>query len=155
MADLKFGHYTSLGHIMRIESKAPTRVDLAGGTLDIWPLYLFHPGALTINAAISRYAHCAIETHPAGDQRIKLVSVDTSKSESFPSFAALVRAKHYRLPLLAEIVKFFRPEGGFTLTTNSEAPAGAGIGGFRATARPLFAAARPVTRARGRTPAWL
>jgi len=34
MADLKFGHYTSLGHIMRIESKAPTRVDLAGGTLD-------------------------------------------------------------------------------------------------------------------------
>ena len=40
---------------MRIESKAPTRVDLAGGTLDIWPLYLFHPGAVTVNAAITRY----------------------------------------------------------------------------------------------------
>src|SRR5258708_132673 len=146
MADLKFGHYTSLGHIMRIESKAPTRVDLAGGTLDIWPLYLFHPGALTINAAISRYAHCAIETHPTGDQRIKLVSVDTSKSESFPSFAALVRAKHYRLPLLAEIVKFFRPEGGFTLTTNSEAPAGAGIGGSRAIAGATFPPPEGFTR---------
>src|SRR5215472_2231073 len=103
---------------MRIESKAPTRVDLAGGTLDIWPLYLFHPGAVTLNAAISRYAHCVIETHPANDSRIKLVSLDTNRSESFPSFAALVRARHYRLPLLAEIVKFFRPEGGFTLTTN-------------------------------------
>jgi D-glycero-alpha-D-manno-heptose-7-phosphate kinase len=46
---------------MRIESKAPTRVDLAGGTLDIWPLYLFHPGAVTVNAAITRYASCVIE----------------------------------------------------------------------------------------------
>ena len=51
---------------MRIESKAPTRVDLAGGTLDIWPLYLFHPGALTINAAITRYASCVIETRGVG-----------------------------------------------------------------------------------------
>src|SRR5258707_2220130 len=127
-------------HIMRIESKAPTRVDLAGGTLDIWPLYLFHPGALTLNAAISRYAYCTIETHPAGDSRIKLVSQDTNRSESFPSFIALVRAKHYRLPLLAEIVKFFRPEGGFTLTTNSEAPAGAGIGGSSAMAVAICAA---------------
>jgi D-glycero-alpha-D-manno-heptose-7-phosphate kinase len=125
---------------MRIESKAPTRVDLAGGTLDIWPLYLFHPGALTLNAAISRYARCVIETHPAGDARIKLVSLDTNRSESFPSFAALVKAKRYRLPLLAEIVKFFRPEGGFTLTTNSEAPAGAGIGGSSAMAVAICAA---------------
>ncbi len=125
---------------MRIESKAPTRVDLAGGTLDIWPLYLFHPGALTLNVAISRYAKCIIETHPAGDEGIKLVSLDTRRSESFSSFAKLVRAKRYRLPLLAEIVKFFRPSGGFTLTTNSEAPAGAGIGGSSAMAVAICAA---------------
>ena len=56
---------------MRIESKAPTRVDLAGGTLDIWPLYLFHPGAVTINAAVTRYASCVIETHARGDQKIR------------------------------------------------------------------------------------
>jgi D-glycero-alpha-D-manno-heptose-7-phosphate kinase len=119
---------------MLIESKAPTRVDLAGGTLDIWPLYLFHPGALTLNAAISRYAQCVIDSHSPEDPRIKLVSLDTGRHESFPSFVSLVRAKRYRLPLLAEIVKFFHPEGGFTLTTNSEAPAGAGIGGSSAMA---------------------
>src|SRR5947209_5895476 len=56
---------------MIIESKAPTRVDLAGGTLDIWPLYLFHPGAVTVNAAISRYASCVIETN--GYRGIRLV----------------------------------------------------------------------------------
>src|ERR1700730_18637923 len=125
---------------MRIESKAPTRVDLAGATLDIWPLYLFHPGALTINAAISRYAKCMIETRATADQAIKLVSLDTQRSESFASFAHLVSAKRYRLPLLAEIVKFFRPEGGFTLTTDSEAPAGAGIGGSSAMAVAICAA---------------
>jgi len=38
---------------MIIEATAPTRVDLAGGTIDIWPLYLFHPGATTVSAGMS------------------------------------------------------------------------------------------------------
>jgi D-glycero-alpha-D-manno-heptose-7-phosphate kinase len=125
---------------MRIESRAATRVDLAGATLDIWPLYLFHPGAVTVNAAITRYATCVIETAPPDDKRIKLVSRDTRREESFASYDALARAKRYRLPLLAEIVKYFHPEGGFTLTTDSEAPAGAGIGGSSAMAVAICAA---------------
>ena len=125
---------------MIIESKAPTRVDFAGGTLDIWPLYLFHPGAVTVNAAISLYASCVIETHPSGDNRVKLISRDTRREESFASFSALVKTKRYRLPLLAEIVKFFEPQGGFTLTTDSQAPAGAGIGGSSAMAVAICAA---------------
>src|SRR6266403_5444228 len=125
---------------MRIESKAPTRVDLAGGTLDIWPLYLFHPGAVTVNAAITRYASCRIETLALGDNRIRLISRDTQREESFASFAELVQGKRYKLPLLAEITKFFQPRGGFTLTTDSEAPAGAGIGGSSAMAVAICAA---------------
>src|ERR1700682_1598323 len=125
---------------MLIESKAPTRVDLAGGTLDIWPLYLFHPGAVTVNTAISRYASCVIETHDGNNGRINLVSRDIKCEESFASFSALVKGKRYRLPLLAEIVKFFQPAGGFTLTTDSEAPAGAGIGGSSAMAVAICAA---------------
>ena len=125
---------------MRIESKAPTRVDLAGGTLDIWPLYLFHPGAVTINAAITRYASCVIETHARDDQKIRLVSRDTKREENFVSLEALIKAKRYHLPLRAEIAKFFAPQGGFTLTTDSEAPAGAGIGGSSAMAVAICAA---------------
>jgi D-glycero-alpha-D-manno-heptose-7-phosphate kinase len=125
---------------MRIESKAPTRVDLAGSTLDIWPLYLFHPGAVTVNAAISRYASCVVETLPPADDRIRLVSLDTNRAESFQSLQHLFHARHYKLPLLAEIVKFFHPQGGFSLTTNSEAPAGAGIGGSSAMAVAICAA---------------
>ncbi len=132
---------------LKIESRAPTRVDFAGATLDIWPLYLFHEGAVTVNAAISRHASCVIETRTESDPRIQLVSRDTRRKESFASFDALCRAKRYRLPLLAYLVRHFRPACGFILTTDSEAPAGAGIGGSSAMAVAICAALDRLTAA--------
>lgn len=117
---------------MRIEARAPTRVDLAGGTLDIWPLYLFHSGAATINCAITLYASCTIET--LRGREIVLASRDTGRAERFASMEALSRARRHRLPLLAELVRFFGPRVGLRLTTDSQAPAGAGIGGSSAIA---------------------
>ncbi len=134
---------------VRIEARAPTRIDLAGGTLDIWPLYLFHEGAVTVNCAISRYASCVIETRPGrqGAKRIILTSRDTHRRESFASLAALGRARHYRLPLLGHLVRLFRPRTGLALTTDSEAPAGAGIGGSSAMAVAICAALDRLTGA--------
>jgi D-glycero-alpha-D-manno-heptose-7-phosphate kinase len=140
---------------VRIESKAPTRIDLAGGTLDIWPLYLFHEGAVTVNCAITRYASCVIEAAPAKSRRIVLVSSDTKRMEIFASLEALVRARRYKLPLLAHLVRFFRPSGGFTLTTDSEAPAGAGIGGSSAMAVAICAALDRLTGAGLRREDWI
>ena len=42
-------------------------MDLAGGTLDLWPLYLFHPGAVTVNMGVNIMTHCRITptTSPA------------------------------------------------------------------------------------------
>jgi len=34
------------------EASAPARIDLAGGTLDLWPLHALHPGSVTVNVAI-------------------------------------------------------------------------------------------------------
>jgi len=136
---------------MRIDSKAPTRIDLAGGTLDIWPLYLFHEGALTVNCAITRYASCRIETHRG--PRITLVSRDTRRSETFASLTALARARRYRLPLLAHLVRYFQPRSGFTLTTDSEAPAGAGgPGAVAACSERPQAINEPATIAASRCP---
>jgi D-glycero-alpha-D-manno-heptose-7-phosphate kinase len=140
---------------VRIESKAPTRIDLAGGTLDIWPLYLFHEGAVTVNCAITRYASCVIETAPEKSRRIALVSRDTKRKETFSSLEALSRAKSYKLPLLAYLVRFFRPSVGFTLTTDSEAPAGAGIGGSSAMAVAICAALDRLTGAGVRLEDWI
>ena len=130
--------------MLRIEARAPTRIDLAGGTLDIWPLYLFHPGAVTVNCAIARHASCVVEGAPDASGRIRIESLDTHRQEEFASLGALAGAARYRLPLLANLVKFFLEcsgeSDGLTLTTNSEAPAGAGIGGSSAMAVAICAA---------------
>ncbi|MEK7406603.1 MAG: GHMP kinase [Acidobacteriota bacterium] len=112
---------------MKITAKAPCRVDMAGGTLDIWPLYLYHPGAVTLNFAVDRYARCVLETRP--DRRIVFDSKDLGGRQEFESLEALQRARQYRLPLLAYLVRHFAPETGFELHTESEAPPGAGIAG--------------------------
>jgi D-glycero-alpha-D-manno-heptose-7-phosphate kinase len=110
-----------------LASSAPTRIDLAGGTIDIWPLYLFHEGASTLNAAISLRAHAAIEARTDG--ALELRSIDTNRS---------VRAAHWSdldgrgdLALLALLARHFRLENA-TLTTRGESPAGAGIAGSSA-----------------------
>jgi D-glycero-alpha-D-manno-heptose-7-phosphate kinase len=115
-----------------IESSAPTRVDLAGGTIDIWPLYLFHPGAATVNFATSLRAHCRIETRDDG--RIVLESHDRKVAfeTELASLEDLIREE--RLELISKLVHFFKPTTGFHLTANSEAPAGAGLGGSSALA---------------------
>ena len=116
--------------LMRITSKAPCRVDLAGATLDIWPLYLFHESPVTVNFAINRYTFCAIDTHPG--TQIILRSKDLGVEETFESLAHLRAAKRYRLPILARLIRYFGPDSGFTIESASEAPAGAGISGSSA-----------------------
>jgi D-glycero-alpha-D-manno-heptose-7-phosphate kinase len=115
---------------MKISSQAPCRVDLAGSTLDIWPLYLFHEGAVTVNFAVDRYTSALIEPRPGA--QITFRSTDLNRDASYSSLDELLAAKKHVLPLAAEIVRFFRPEGGFHLETGSEAPAGAGISGSSA-----------------------
>jgi D-glycero-alpha-D-manno-heptose-7-phosphate kinase len=115
-----------------IESSAPTRVDLAGGTIDIWPLYLFHPRAATVNFATSLRAHCQIKTRDDGqivlESRDRKVAFETQLA----ALEDLVREE--RLELISKLVHFFKPTTGFHLIANSEAPAGAGMGGSSALA---------------------
>lgn len=112
---------------MHIRSQSPCRVDLAGGTLDIWPLYLHHENAVTVNFAVDRYTSCDLKTRT--DRAIHLSSLDLGRQESFASLDELRSAPKYKLALLAEVVRFFAPTTGLDLVTNSEAPAGAGISG--------------------------
>jgi D-glycero-alpha-D-manno-heptose-7-phosphate kinase len=115
-----------------IESSAPTRVDLAGGTIDIWPLYLFHPGAATVNFATSLRAHCQIKTRDDG--RIVLESRDRKVAFETELAALEDLIREERLELISKLVHFFKPTTGFHLTANSQAPAGAGMGGSSALA---------------------
>lgn len=112
---------------MIIESSAPTRVDLAGGTIDIPPLFLFHEGASTVNFAVDLLAKCRIETR--ADDVIVLESID--RGIKFETSLGEIKDLYNepRLELLSKLVYFFNPETGFTMTTESQAPAGAGLAG--------------------------
>lgn len=111
----------------QIRASAPTRIDLAGGTLDIWPLYLFHDRAQTLNAAISLRAHAEITGRTDG--RLRLESLDTSKVVEVPGWQDLDDA--LGLPLLSRLARFFQADN-LTLRTRGESPAGAGIAGSSA-----------------------
>ena len=112
---------------MDVSASAPTRIDLAGGTIDIWPLYLFHAGAQTLNVAISLRAHVHVASRDDG--RVVIRSLDTNRSVDAPDWTAL--AGDGELSLLARLLRFFRA-GGLTMTTRCESPAGAGIAGSSA-----------------------
>lgn len=112
---------------MTVTASAPTRVDLAGGTIDIWPLYLLHPGAQTLNAALT--IRTAVRLEARHDDRVVLVSDDLGVRTPPTSFDALPTLQ--TLPLLAKLTHAFGARG-LTVTTRSDAPAGAGIAGSSA-----------------------
>ena len=112
---------------MLIESSAPTRIDLAGGTLDIWPLYLFHEQAQTLNAAISLRAYCSIL--PRSDKRLAIVSEDTGVRVEAAHWSEL--REGHDLKLLGRLLHYFQAEG-LELRTRSDSPFGAGIAGSSA-----------------------
>jgi D-glycero-alpha-D-manno-heptose-7-phosphate kinase len=111
---------------VRIDSSAPTRIDLAGGTYDIWPLYLFHEKAQTLNAAISLRARCTLTSRR--DYRILLISEDTGEEVDVADPSALPLD---RLPLVSRLVRHFGARG-LEVRTRAESPVGAGIAGSSA-----------------------
>src|SRR5215469_12228158 len=113
-----------------IVAQAPCRADLAGGTIDLWPLYLFHTGAMTVNFAVNILTTCRIT--PLKGRSIYLRSLDTKKEEHFESFDEVRASKKFRLPIAGRLLQFFAPKEGALIETDSESPAGAGISGSSA-----------------------
>lgn len=128
---------------MIIESSAPTRVDLAGGTIDIWPLYLFHHGATTVNFALSLRASVRIES--LDDNRVVLESKDRGSKIETTLDRIDDLADDKQLELVSKMAHFFRPQTGFHLVAHCEAPAGAGISGSSALAIALIGALNRLT----------
>ena len=112
---------------MHIHASAPTRIDLAGGTLDIWPLYLFHDGAQTLNAAISLRASCDVRSR--ADRRVVIISEDSNERIEVDHWSQLKDSHDLRL--LGRLLHFFQAEG-LEMRTRCQSPVGAGIAGSSA-----------------------
>ena len=132
---------------MLVTSSAPTRIDLAGGTTDIWPLYLFHPNARTVNLAIDQRAKVRVEQ--VDGNAIEIRSEDQGASHRLPSIDYVDEIEEgHPLELVLRLLAFFRPEGGLNISTSCMSPAGAGLGGSSSLAVALCSAFNTLSKGR-------
>src|SRR5438094_1057235 len=119
--------------------RAPVRADLAGGTLDLWPLYLFHPGSRTINVAISYHAESeVVETgDDAIDIHLDANLIGQQYEQRYQSIHEL--AADPKAALIHRALEHFRLTG-IRITTRTDAPRGSGLGGSSALAITLVRA---------------
>lgn len=125
-------------HVVR----APARIDLAGGTVDIWPICLLESGAATVNLGIDRWATAKVRLRDDG--RFVLSAADrahTSRHRDRRSLAA-----ETTLPLHREVALAFGGDRGIEVRTRSGVPSGSGLGGSSAL---FVAAAKAALDARG------
>lgn len=119
----------------KVTVRAPVRADLAGGTLDLWPLYLFHPGSRTVNVAISYFAESEVCETSGGAIEIHLS--DQQYRQSYESLQEM--ANDPKAALLHRAVEHFKLNG-IRITTRTDAPRGSGLGGSSALAITLVRA---------------
>lgn len=114
---------------------APCRADLAGGTLDLWPLYCFVPSSVTLNIALDLFARVdfevfdngqfeiilknKIDQHKISEVRVDLDLKAVPDSLKFPVFIV----NHF-LSLQRQL-----PRVSVQIEVGSDVPVGSGLGG--------------------------
>ena len=113
---------------MKIRSKAPLRLGLAGGGTDVSPFSDMFGGNV-LNATINLSAYCTIEPHK--QPMVRVNALDAGVRGEVPlgtgplnSGALLIDGVYNR------IIRDFGPvpSPGFSITTYNDAPAGSGLG---------------------------
>ncbi len=117
--------------------RAWCRIDLAGGTLDIWPLGLGFPGARTVNVAIDVAVRLALVPSTDGLYRVRQAGVEVAE----PTLAALsAREESALIGIFAEALGL----PPFELDLASDSPRGGGLGGSSAIGVAFLALAEEV-----------
>jgi D-glycero-alpha-D-manno-heptose-7-phosphate kinase len=127
-----------------VRARAWCRVDLAGGTLDIWPLGLLHPGSRTINVAID--LHTTVQLVPRertyrvrqGDSLVEARSAEELIGQPGAELVGTVLSELDCPPVEVRLA--------------SGSPRGGGLGASSAMTVALIAAAEEL-RGKGRSPA--
>ncbi len=118
-----------------IRSSAPTRIDLAGGTIDVSPIcHALDRPAVTVNLAIDLRAR--VEVARTGDGFVEVISTDRNERVHLPAGAL----RHDRLGLATRLIEWFGPAQGISVRMTSTAPPRSGLGGSSALAVALAGA---------------
>src|SRR5512143_796369 len=130
-----------IGIIRPFRVVVPNRVDIAGGTLDIYPLYLLIGDAMTVNAAIAVRSEVVVRPFRRGAVRLSSgnfgIAVIAADTHGF--------SLESKVGLLARALRHFPPVSGVDLLVRNEAPVGSGIGASSALLVALMLAAGRLT----------
>jgi D-glycero-alpha-D-manno-heptose-7-phosphate kinase len=118
-----------------IEALAPARIDLAGGTLDLWPLHVLHPGSTTVNLAIDRFAGCRVGGAKTG---LRVRSRDGSLEKAAQTAAELLGEP--RTALVGSLLEALEIRRPLDIEFWSGVPFGSGLGGSSALTVALMGA---------------
>jgi D-glycero-alpha-D-manno-heptose-7-phosphate kinase len=110
-----------------IEALAPARIDLAGGTLDLWPLHVLHPGSVTVNLAIDRFAGCRVRRISEG---FRIVSRDRGLEKRAATAGELL--KDPGTALVGSLLEALEVHDPLEIDFWSGVPFGSGLGGSSA-----------------------
>lgn len=117
---------------MELICKAPTRIDITGGTLDLWPIHNLLKGRpATLNMAVSLWAEAKLRVIEGDKFVLKSANYgDVVEGD----FGQVSKAKE--LPLLVESLKAIWDPAlpSIQIETHAACPPGAGLGGSSALA---------------------
>ncbi len=121
---------------MLIRSRAPVRIDFAGGWTDVALFAQEEPGKV-VNAAINIYSYATIKSssEAPGDAKLEQEIQDKSIRIYSSDFDVYVEADDIRkleydgnIDLVKAAIKRLNVDSGFTMNTQSTAPPGSGLG---------------------------
>ena len=118
-----------------IEASAPARVDLAGGTLDLWPLHVLHPGSVTVNLAIDRFARCQVRR---GADTFRVTAPEHGLDVKAAAAEDLLARPE--TALVGSLLAALRVCEPLEIEISSEVPFGSGLGGSSALTVALLGA---------------
>ena len=93
-------------------------MDLAGGTLDLWPLYSFVGGATTINLSIDIKTY--VNLTPRDDDVIELRLNDLDYHKSFENYQAFMDSEDEELSLVKGHISWWKPKAGLAGSITGE-----------------------------------
>jgi D-glycero-alpha-D-manno-heptose-7-phosphate kinase len=103
---------------------APNRIDLAGGTTDLYPLYIFMEGGYTVNVAITIKSRVIFREQDGPGVRILSEDLGIGADAAHPDGLSTDGP----LGLIGRAVKTLPPDASLEILTRNEAPAGSGLG---------------------------
>lgn len=106
-----------------IRSRAPIRIDFAGGWTDV-PPFSEREGGAVVNASINRYTYATLYTRQ--DELIRILSADFEKFVEVASFRSIEYDGN--LDLIKAAVKVLEVQAGMDIYVRCDAPPGSGTG---------------------------